>query len=112
MRSALGTVSVVSVLTQADQIGGFAAATTDNWVRIVVRNVGPTALLIGFSTRAVAGETALTTPGNFLLAPSSQDIEIFAAPTQTVYASSIGDGGRLSFHLSLVPKLMTPEPCQ
>jgi hypothetical protein len=77
-----------------------AVAMTDRAMRVLVSNVGATALRIAFSSSSL-GQTTAEGVDHFQINPGPSDGFYFLlAPKQRLYAVSIGSVGRVSVHMS------------
>lgn len=91
-----GTSEVVTAPTTAQDVGAFVSAPAGIRVRVVIRNIGATVLMIGLSPQAVIDGSAA---GGYTL-PSGQRDVFELAPRQALYATSGGAPGRLSYAVS------------
>lgn len=98
MQSLLQTADVLISTADPSTVGPVYAAPSDTVVRVFVSNVGAAAVILGFQPNAVVG-AGLTTGGNYRL-PANREVTIIMQPRQTLYATGVGAGGRISFTVS------------
>lgn len=101
-RSKVGTVTVqaFNAATNRD-IGPFYTAGAVP-VRLYIRNRGGVQLQLAFESNAVNGASANQSSADRFELDEAEDITLFLAPGQSVFAVGMGQG-RLSWHAANVP---------
>lgn len=93
----VGTTDLLPSTSTADLVGPLVAAPDDKHLRVLIRNTGQSDVFLGFTTAAVVGNPG--TQATYRL-PAGQADAFVIAPRQTIYATSVGAGGRVSFSVS------------
>lgn len=101
-RSKVGTVSVRAINQSPNQsIGPFYTA-GESPVRLYVRNRSGVQIQLAFESNAVNGSSAAASSADRFELDEGEDITLYVAPGQAVYAIGAGQG-RLSWHAADAP---------
>lgn len=93
------TVKIVTIPQGGTNAPAMLAVSANLPSRLMVRNIGPSILILAHESNAIAGTQGASATDAYQLPPGAVDVFVLA-PSQGMYAVGSGAGGRASIALS------------